>query len=163
MVHAAVGIVDEVREYRVQLSVSVSVFSLFTFFLAKKNHLSHLRIRVLILRRMLRRFCCSSTFSGAEGEDVAEVAEVVVVGEASVEVPLASQLPLPLLSVGTGAAAMTSGVASSEYFLKFSLKSSASLLTSLVKSAEPVQLRAGFRSSSGTPGQDLGTGRLKTS
>jgi len=62
-----------------------------------------------------------------------------------------------------GPAAMTSGVASSEYFLKFSLKSSASLLTSSLKLAEPLQLLAGLRISSGTLEQDLGTWRLKVS
>jgi len=62
-----------------------------------------------------------------------------------------------------GPALMTSSVASSAYFLKFSLNRLPNLVTSSPKSAEPVQDFLGLRSSSGTFGQDLGTLRLNTS
>lgn len=55
---------------------------------------------------------------------------------------------------------MTSGVASSAYFLKFSWKSSPNLLTSSLKSVLPLQLLAGLRSSSGTFEQLLGTTKV---
>ena len=58
---------------------------------------------------------------------------------------------------------MTSGVASSAYFLKFSTKRPPSLVTSSLKSACPVHDFAGLRSSSGTPVQLIGTDRLKVS
>lgn len=51
----------------------------------------------------------------------------------------------------------------SSYFLKFSLNKPPSLVTSPLKSEAPVQPLAGLRSSSGTPGQVLGTERLKQS
>lgn len=69
-----------------------------------------------------------------------------------------------MLTVYTaGPALMTSSVASEEYFSKFSLNSVPSFVTSSPKSALPVQLFFGFSSSSGTPGHDFGTLRLKTS
>ena len=58
---------------------------------------------------------------------------------------------------------MTSSVASSAYFLKFSTKRPPSFVTSSLKSAAPVQDFAGLRSSVGTPVQVVGTERLKVS
>jgi hypothetical protein len=62
-----------------------------------------------------------------------------------------------------GPALMTSSVASSSYFLKFSMKSLPSFSTSPLKSAVPFHDLAGLRSSSGTLGQVLGTDRPKVS
>jgi hypothetical protein len=62
-----------------------------------------------------------------------------------------------------GPALITSSVASSEYFLKFSLNSSPNLVTSPLKSVLPVQLFLGLSSSSGTFVHCFGTWRLKTS
>lgn len=58
---------------------------------------------------------------------------------------------------------MTSLVASSAYFLKFSLNRPPNLVTSSLKSAAPVQDFAGLSSSEGTSVQDVGTERLKVS
>ncbi len=60
-------------------------------------------------------------------------------------------------------ALMTSGVASSEYFLKFSTNRPPSFVTSSLKSADPVHDFFGLSSSSGTPGQVFGTWRLNVS
>ena len=58
---------------------------------------------------------------------------------------------------------MTSSVASSAYFLKFSTKRPPNFVTSSLNSVAPVQDFAGFSSSEGTPVQDVGTERLKVS
>ncbi len=58
---------------------------------------------------------------------------------------------------------MTSSVASSAYFLKFSTNNPPSFVTSSLKSAAPVHDFAGFSSSEGTPVQFVGTERLKVS
>ena len=58
---------------------------------------------------------------------------------------------------------MTSSLASSAYFLKFSRNRPPSFVTSSLKSAAPVQDFAGLSSSEGTPTQDVGTERLKVS
>ena len=58
---------------------------------------------------------------------------------------------------------MTSSVASSAYFLKFSTNRPPSFVTSSLKSAAPVQDFAGLSSSEGTPVQNIGTERLNVS
>lgn len=63
----------------------------------------------------------------------------------------------------SGPALITSSVASSLYFLKFSTKSPPSFVTSSLKSAVPVQLFFGLSNSSGTPGQVFGTLKLNVS
>jgi len=64
----------------------------------------------------------------------------------------------------TGPALMTSSVASSAYFLKFSRKRPPSLVTSALKFSSPwVHAFLGFRSSDGTPGHVVGTARLNVS
>ncbi len=63
----------------------------------------------------------------------------------------------------SGPALITSSVASSLYFLKFSTKRPPNFVTSSLKSALPVQLFLGLSNSSGTPGQVFGTLRLKVS
>lgn len=58
---------------------------------------------------------------------------------------------------------MTSSVASSAYFLKFSTNRLPNFVTSSLKSAAPVQDFAGLSSSEGTPVHEVGTERLKVS
>ena len=58
---------------------------------------------------------------------------------------------------------MTSSVASSAYFLKFSTNKPPNFVTSSLNSVAPVQDLAGLSSSEGTPVQDIGTERLKVS
>ncbi len=82
---------------------------------------------------------------------------------ADLPVPSVSSIDIECDVVACSPALMTSGVASSEYFLKFSVKSPPSFVTSSLKSALPVHDFLGLSSSSGTPLHDFGTCRLKVS
>lgn len=97
----------------------------------------------------------SGTFSGTFSETTAS--ETTLGGTSGFSGDSHDELEM------TGPAAMTSLVAWSLYLVKLSLKSLPSLVTSSLKSADPVQLFFGLRSSSGTPGQEVGTWRLKVS